>query len=171
MDEIITCTILGIASIALGDTKSNPSGRETWTGVRVRTPDGKARFFKSMLVEAEASIILHSAMDRGEQVEMWLTGKTERPYPYAIRTTSDAWYNDSLGREFRFDALKIFLIGVLLLPVIGIGVLGLIASIGILWSSFTFSARHSRETFDLGYEAGVLRRSQIEPLDGGRQAA
>lgn len=37
MDEVIRCTLLGVASSTLFDIRANPSGREVWTGVRVRT--------------------------------------------------------------------------------------------------------------------------------------
>jgi hypothetical protein len=152
MDEIITCTVTGIASTALGDVVSNPSGREIWTGVKIRTADGKSRFFPSMLVEAEASLIINEAMDRGEPVELWLSGKDIRAYPYGVRTARETWYGDVFGPYLRNQGLKWLALGILLLPLLGLGVLFILSAIGYFFNAATFGARRSRETFEYGLD-------------------
>ena len=170
MDEIITCTLLGVASGTLFDLQSNPSGREVWTGVRVRTTDGRTRFFPRMTVEAEASVILDAAIRRGEMVELWLAGNNKTAYPYGIRTSGDAWYTEGWGGELRGDALKFLLIGILTLPLLGIGVLVLLMALGYLINSYSFDARYSREEFDRGHDALILSR-MVQSSDSQVQRA
>lgn len=150
MDEIIRCRIMGVASVDLGGAGPDADGRQIWIGVRVRPQAGPVRFLERMVLEAEASLILQDAMETGDPVELWLTGKEGRVHPYGIRTATEAWYSDALGRDLRKAALKYLAIGVLLLPALGIGVLGLIASAGYLSASSTFAPRRSREEFMSG---------------------
>ncbi|MEH3118800.1 MAG: hypothetical protein PGN25_14705 [Methylorubrum populi] len=171
MDEVITCTLLGYASTTVFDVQADPSGRQIWTGVRVRTVDGKARFFPSMLVEAEASLILDAAMQRGEQVELWLSGKVERAYPYDIRTATEAWYTDACSSHLRGQAIKTLVIGILTLPLFGLGLLVLWMSMGYFWASGRFAPCHSRETFELGYEVGGLGQKPTSVSNEQLQAA
>ncbi|AWV17645.1 hypothetical protein A3862_20845 [Methylobacterium sp. XJLW] len=157
MDEIITGTVTGIASTALGDVATNPTGREIWTGVKIRTADGKSRFFPSMLVEAEASLIINEAMDRGEPVELWLSGKDIRAYPYGVRTARETWYGDIFGPYLRNQGFKWLALGILLLPLLGLGVLFILSAVGYFFSAATFGARRSRQTFETGLgDASVL---------------
>jgi hypothetical protein len=155
MDEIIKGTLLGIGSTTLGDVRSNPSGREIWIGVRIRTEGGKSRFLKGMLVESEAALIITEAMDRGEPVELWLTGKDERAYPYGVRTAREAWYHDGYSGYLRGQGLKFLILGILTIPLLGAGVLIMIGSIGWFIASAQFAARRSRAAFERGYEAAV----------------
>lgn len=137
----------------------------------MRTPDGKARFFPSMLVEAEATLILDAAIQRGEQVELWLTGKAERACPYGIRTATEAWYTDASSRHLRTRATQALIIGILTLPLLGIGVPVLTMAAGFFIASRTSAPRHSREVFDLGYETGVLGQGLVGVSDDRLQAA
>lgn len=155
MNEIIKGTLIGIGSTVLGDVRTNPSGREIWVGVRIRTEDGKSRFLKGMLVEAEAALVINEAMDRGEPVELWLSGKPERAYPYAVRTAREAWYYDGYSDYLRGQGLKTLGIGILMLPLLGIGILMMISSIGYFIASNQFAAQRSRSTFERGCEATV----------------
>lgn len=168
MDEIITGTVTGIASTALGDVATNPTGREIWTGVKIRTADGKSRFFPSMLVESEASLIINEAMDRGEPVELWLSGKDIRAYPYGVRTAREAWYGDVFGPYLRNQGFKWLALGILLLPVIGIGVLFILSAIGYFFNAGSFAARRSHETFERGLHGNEV--SSFAP-DGDRLRA
>lgn len=171
MDEIVTCELLGVASTTVFDLQSNPSGREVWTGVRVRTGDGKARFFPGMVIEAEASIILQAALDSGERIELWLTGKAQRAHPYAIRTAIEEWYHDGYAGYLTGQGLKFLLIGIVTLPLLGMGIFGIIAAIQYFLGASTFSARHSRQVFALGLPADLVRRTAGTPNGESRRAA
>lgn len=168
MDEIITGTFIGIASTALGDVATNPTGREIWTAVKVRTADGKTRFFPSMLVEAEASLVINEAMDRGEPVEIWLSGKDVRAYPYGVRTSRETWYGAPFSPYLRNQGIKWLIMGIFLLPVLGLGVLFILTSIGYFFNAGTFAARRSRETFERGLTPSVW---EAYPRQVGRIAA
>ncbi len=147
MDEVIRCRLMGVASVDLGDAGPGSTGRQAWIGVRVRMEDGTVRFFQRMAVEAEASLILQAAMEDGETVELWLTGKNACVHPYGIRTATEAWYGDALSRDLREAAIKYLVIGVILLPALGVGVLGLIASVSYLSASHTFAPRRTHDEF------------------------
>lgn len=171
MNEVIRCTLLGVASSTLFDIQANPSGREVWTGVRVRLANGKTRFFTGMTVEAEAAIILRAAMEHGESVELWLSGKPQRAHPYGIRTATEEWYSDAFSRDIHAEALKWVFRGILTLPIFGLGLFFLWEAVVKFVSSTTFAPHHSREVFELGYEAGVLgRKVSVDPVEQ-RQAA
>lgn len=157
MNEVIKCTFLGIGSVALGDLQTNPSGREVWTGVRIRTDAGKTRFLKGMLVEAEAALIINEAMDRGAELEIWFSGKEERAYPYGIKSATEEWYYDGYSDYLRGQGLKFLVIGVLTLPLLGLGIFGIIQAFVFFGASTTFAASYSRQTFERGYEEGVLK--------------
>lgn len=157
MNEVIKCTFLGYGSVVLGDIRSNPSGREIWTGVRIRTDEGKTRFLKGMLVEAEAALIINEAMDRGSQLEVWLSGKDERAYPYAIRSATEDWYYDGYSDYLRNQGLKFLVLGILTIPLLGAGIFLIIGSFGYFGASTAFAAYYTRETFERGYEEGVLK--------------
>ncbi|MCJ2006256.1 hypothetical protein [Methylobacterium sp. J-092] len=158
MNEVVTGTLLGIASYNLFDIQVNPSGREVWSGVRMRTANGRTRFFTGMTVEAEAAIILRAAMEHGDTVELWLSGKEQRVHPYGIRSDAEEWYSDAFSRDVNGEAVKWLVIGLLTLPLIGLGVFFLWASISKFIDAARFAPTHSRGVFDLGYEAGVLGR-------------
>ena len=157
MNEVIKCHFLGIGSVVLGDVRTNPSGREIWTGVRLRTDDGKTRFLKGALIEAEAALIINEAMDRGEQLEVWISGKEERAYVYGIKSATEEWYYDGYSDYLRLQGIKFFVIGVLTLPLLGLGIFGIIQAVGFFFASTTFAAYYSRQTFERGYEEGVLK--------------
>ncbi|SFG57849.1 hypothetical protein [Methylobacterium gossipiicola] len=157
MNEVIKCHFLGIGSVAPGDVRTNPSGREIWTGVRLRTDAGKTRFLKGALIEAEASLIINEAMDRGEQLEVWFSGKEERAYAYAIRSATEAWYYDGYADYLRLQGIKFLVIGVLTLPLLGLGIFFILQAFGFFGASTTFAASYPRSTFERGYEEGVLK--------------
>ena len=159
MDEIIKCTVLGVAAVALGDVASNPSGREIWTGVRIQTSNGKKRFIKSALIEAEASIIINEAIASGRELELWFSGKEARYYVYGIKSNIDDWYHDEYTSYLSGQGVKWLIIGVLTIPILGIGVLLIIQSLGYFVASSTFAPRYSREIFKRGYDEGVRGRT------------
>lgn len=105
-----------------------------------------------MLVEAEASLIINEAMDRGEPVELWLSGKDVRAYPYGVRTSREAWYGAPISPYLRNQGIKWLVMGIFLLPVLGIGALFILTSIGYFFNAGTFAARQSRETFERGLQ-------------------
>lgn len=163
MNEVIKCHFLGVGSVALGDVLTNPSGREIWTGVRLRTDAGKTRFLKSALIEAEAALIINEAMDRCEQLEVWFSGKEERAYVYGIRSATEQWYYDGYSDYLRLQGIKFLVIGVLTLPFLGLGLFGIIQAFGFFFASTTFAAYYSRKTFELGYEEGVRKpRAELD---------
>ena len=155
MDEVITCTVLGIGSVAHGDVDTNPSGRQIWIGVRVRTSAGKSHFFPGMLVEAEAAVIVRDAMENGEPVQLWLTGKEQRAYPYGVRTAADEWYYDGYAGYLSGQGFKFLVLSILTLPLLGIGLLILPTAISYFMSASTFTARRSQATFDRGSAGGA----------------
>ncbi len=85
--RIITRHRHRIASTAIGDVVTNPNRPGDMD--RRQGPygaDGKSRFYPSMLVEAEASLIINEAMDRGEPVRALAERQNVRAYPYGVRT-------------------------------------------------------------------------------------
>lgn len=124
-----------------------------------------------MTVEAEASIILATAMERDETVELWLSGKAQRAHPYGIRTATEDWYSDAFSAYTRADAWRWVLRSILTLPAFGLGVLFFFEAAIKFHASTKFAPRHSREVFQLGYEAGVLGRKADVISVEQRQAA
>ncbi|WP_438345326.1 hypothetical protein [Methylorubrum populi] len=97
-----------------------------------------------MLVEAEAALVINEAMDRGAELEVWFSGKDERAYPYGIKSATEEWCYDGYSDYLRRQGIKVLLLGVLMLPLLGLGIFVMIMSFGYFAASTTFAAYYSR---------------------------
>lgn len=147
MSEIIKCHVLGVASETLNGIQSDSPGGAVWSGVRVRLTGGKTRFFPNVIVDAETTLIIQAATDRGEPFELWLSGKPKVACVYGVKHNGDSHYSDQQFRTLRKRAIQFLAIGILTLPILGLGVLGLIASIQAFFVASQFRPEYSREYF------------------------
>ncbi|QRE76815.1 hypothetical protein [Methylobacterium aquaticum] len=156
MTDVIKCHVLGIASQTLDSIQSDSPGGAVWSGVRVRLSDGRTRFFPNMSVDAEASLIIQSAMDCGEAVELWLSGHPKMVCVYGVKHKLDVHYTDVDYCSARKKAIKFLIGGVLMLPFFGFGVPVLILSIIYFYVASQLKPDVSRDYFLSHGDGGML---------------
>jgi len=109
---------LGESEVWLGGT--------VYSGLRLEAEDGRTYLTGRVTVPTEVNMVLHSAFDSGEPVEMWFSSDGKINMLYGARTSTDEAYGQTRLRQHRLEkAIKeslaslvmcLVVIGVVMLP-------------------------------------------------------